>query len=541
MPVSVFDVLKLPLVDTSLPQVLAGAHRLDNEVRWVHVSELNTIASLLRGGELVLTTGMALNADDIQGVEYLQSLKDAGACGLVVELGATLEKVPAAVAAKAQRLEFPLIALRREIRFVELTQIVHEMLVGEQYTHIKFARDVHEAFTSLSLDNATAEVITRRTAEMCDASVVLEDLSHTVLAYGTTSDSPASLLFDWEQRSRLSVDRRANTGTGERWLTTPVGMTGNHWGRLVMPHPPQDALPVKMVLERAAQALELGRMVERDRVSLRFQAQGGLLGELSNGAVEEIEAVTRAAALGFKPSRVYLPIIIRTGSGRGEAAFAIHRRTKHLAERAAQAAEAAGISTLTGLWGEREVAVIAACPSGDRETESLDRFCVAFERGPHGSFSGRRSELVGVGRSAHQLTVAAASLREAGHAAEVASATTQRSPRLYYRIGELRVRGLLTLLAKDSRVQTFVESELQRLLAHDAQTGDRLVDFLRMFLNAGGNKSELSRVSRLSRPALYSRLEKIQRILDVDLSDPESRLSLHIALVAYEQRSAAEG
>ena len=46
------------------PRLVAGEDGLDRPVRWVHVAEVPDIATLLRGGELVLTTGIGLPADD---------------------------------------------------------------------------------------------------------------------------------------------------------------------------------------------------------------------------------------------------------------------------------------------------------------------------------------------------------------------------------------------------------------------------------------------------------------------------------------------
>ncbi len=40
-------------------------------VRWVHPSELADIAPLLRGGDLVLTTGIALPEDDAALTSYV--------------------------------------------------------------------------------------------------------------------------------------------------------------------------------------------------------------------------------------------------------------------------------------------------------------------------------------------------------------------------------------------------------------------------------------------------------------------------------------
>ena len=65
----------------------------------------------------------------------------------------------------------------------------------------------------------------------------------------------------------------------------------------------------------------------------------------------------------------------------------------------------------------------------------------------------------------------------------------------------MRLRGLIALLHDDPRVQAFAESELDRLLVHEARTGGGLVELLRQHLAVGGNKTELARVSHRSRPA----------------------------------------
>ena len=50
-------------------------------MRWVHVAEVPDIATLLRGGELVLTTGIGLPADDAGLRAFIADLADVGACG----------------------------------------------------------------------------------------------------------------------------------------------------------------------------------------------------------------------------------------------------------------------------------------------------------------------------------------------------------------------------------------------------------------------------------------------------------------------------
>ena len=66
--------------------MLAGAHRLETPVRWVHAIELADAARLLRGGELVLTTGIALPDEGPLLDAYVADLAAVGVSALVVEL-----------------------------------------------------------------------------------------------------------------------------------------------------------------------------------------------------------------------------------------------------------------------------------------------------------------------------------------------------------------------------------------------------------------------------------------------------------------------
>jgi purine catabolism regulator len=64
--------------------------------------------------------------------------------------------------------------------------------------------------------------------------------------------------------------------------------------------------------------------------------------------------------------------------------------------------------------------------------------------------------------------------------------------------------------------------------------GSRLVDFLAAFCRTGGNKTAAADELYISRASLYDRISKVERILGVDLGDPEVLLGLHFALLARE-------
>src|SRR5918999_2434178 len=83
------DVLELPVFRRSLAEVIAGAEGLDRELRWAHVIEMADPSNLLKGGELVLTTGIGAGDRERDQERWIASLIEQGAAAVAVELGST--------------------------------------------------------------------------------------------------------------------------------------------------------------------------------------------------------------------------------------------------------------------------------------------------------------------------------------------------------------------------------------------------------------------------------------------------------------------
>jgi PucR family transcriptional regulator, purine catabolism regulatory protein len=500
------------------PEILSGAGRLDAPVRWVHVGEVRELAALLRGGELILSTGLAMRGDTESAVRYVEELVAAGAAGLVVELGREFPAVPDGVVRAARDADFPLVVLHERVRFVEVTEEVHRAIVAEQLEHVEFSREVHETFTRLSLEAADAEAIVRTTAELGGSSVVLEDLGRHVLAFAALGRPAAGLLADWERRSRSApaFDHTGITGP-EGWLTAPVGLPGSRWGRLIVANPQLDQLRLTMLVERAAQALVLARMVERDRLGLSLRAQGGLLSELAEGRLDEETADARARALGLAGAPSYVAVVARSLGQSGD-------DIGGLLERLSTAVDGAALSGLVGPLTGTEAGVLLAVPPRRGEGRVLDALA---DRLPDDL------AVLGVGPSSGTVAAAGAGLRQARHVAETA-AMPGSSRRPYHRVSDLRLHGLVALLQDDPRMQAFVEAELAPLLEHEAARDDGSFALLRQYVASGGNKTRLAAASHRSRASVYKRLERLERVLGVDLDDPVSLMSLGVAVIAYD-------
>ncbi|WP_443673924.1 PucR family transcriptional regulator [Micromonospora phaseoli] len=430
---TVREVLALDPVRHGAPRLVAGEARLDRPVRWVHVAEVPDIATLLGGGELVLTTGIGLPADDAGLRAFIGDLAGVGVSGLVVELGRRyLSGVPRVMVATAERHGLPLVELRRATPFVRITEAVHALIVDAQLTELRATEEIHQRFTELSVEGADPGEVVRQAAELSGCPVVLENLSRQVLAYDPAGENAELLLNGWEQHSRrIRPAGRTAYDPDSGWLVTTVGARGEDWGRLLLRWPGGGALsrldgnalsrvdgnalsrlddgapsrvdgvvvgpvvpPTRLTIlvERAASTLALGRLIRRDEEGLERQIHRTLLTALLDRSRPVDEVALRARGLGLVLERRHLVgVVIRhraddpapdsgpaddAGSG-GDPGPA---RLRDLAESVGQALREANLTGLTSAVDDQAVGVLLALPDPASEERALAAFAAALRR-----------------------------------------------------------------------------------------------------------------------------------------------------------------
>ncbi|MBQ1066828.1 MULTISPECIES: PucR family transcriptional regulator [Micromonospora] len=535
MPMTVRDVLELPALQQAGPRVMAGRDRLDAPVRWVHVAEIPEIADLLRGGELVLTTGIGLPPDDDGLRRWIDGLAAVGAAGVVVELGRRFGgTLPAALVEQARSRNLPLVALQREMRFVAVTEVVHSVIVEEQTAELLAKDEIHRIFTELSVEGAEPRQVLREVTRLSRRPVVLENLSHQVLAYETGPLSAEELLDRWETRSR-AVEVPSGTGYEPRsgWLVTGVEARGNRWGRLVLLCDQEPPARTSVLLERAASTIALNQLVARDDSSVERQARSSLLWSIVNHSAPTRDVALRARGLGvpLEQRRLLGVVVRRRRPGPGPGAE-MNARRRELLDAVETAVRDCGLSALAGDvdgLGGAEVTVLVALTDAESDEAALLGLSTALTRA---GLQAGSDVVVAAGSVVRSLDLARRSLIEAAQVADATAHTAE--PRPFYRLLDVRLRGLLYLLRDDVRLQTFVERELGPLLSYDERHGTNHVALLEAYLVEGRNKRRAAEEMSLSRSALYQRLQLIERVLGVDLDSSERRLSLHVALTARD-------
>ena len=156
-------------VDVAL---LAGEANLDMPVRWVHISELADPTPWLSGGELLLTTGLAL---DSPKRDYIATLADHGLAGLGLGIGFTHDKAPKPLVEAARERDFPLFEVPYEVPFIAVTEQAFTRLVNEQYALLQRSIAAQERLQRIVLSERGLDAIVGALAALIGGPALVYD------------------------------------------------------------------------------------------------------------------------------------------------------------------------------------------------------------------------------------------------------------------------------------------------------------------------------------------------------------------------------
>jgi len=305
------------------------------------------------------------------------------------------------------------------------------------------------------------------------------------------------------------------------WLISRLGKRDRRWGRLIVeaPEPPTERLIA--VTERAAAALAMHRLHDRHRDSVVRRNHHELIVGLMTDPTDP--DVLRRCELAGVPveKRQFVGLTLRpTVDG-----FA-GSRPSSLEDVVAATVHAASELRAPALVCEldHDVRVLLSLPPSTNPSRVTEELAKRVLR--------RHTLVICAGRSVTRSSEIDRTLREAHHVARSVRGPGEAGR--IHRLEDVHLRGLLTLLGDDDRVSMFVDRELASLKRQDELTGAGLLDALRALVEHPSSKSDAAASLHVSRPVFYDRLAKIERVLGVDLDDPDVRVSLHVALVADE-------
>jgi PucR family transcriptional regulator, purine catabolism regulatory protein len=513
MAVTVRDIVAVPGMPLRL---LAGETNAERPIRWVHVSELEDPTPWLKGGELLLTTGMGIGTTPAKHRAYVKRLADADLAGLGFGLGFSHEATPRSLITAATSAGFPLFEVPYPVPFIAITEAIFTRIVAEQVDTMQRAVDAEHVLTRAVMEGSGTEGIASSLAAVTKGWVLLLDL-HGMPIASTGRAAAARAERVWEELrdrrpegtsfSLTLVDR------GHHIWVQPVGAQGRVEAFLAVGKPEQPSQLDRIVAGHALSLFAIELAKSRAVADAQRRLQGDFFDQLAGGGLSGGDVGRGLARFGFARDEELVAIAVEPtepGTDPGALASAITDDRSRME---------GGFLTSVDDGGAR--LLLPAEPPPDLE-ELV---------GAIGSRVG--AELRAGAGSAVTPDEVGRSLREARYAIQVCRLEGW-SHAGFADLGTYRL--LLSMMDPDA-LRAFADSLLGPLDVYDRDHGGELITSLQAFLEHNARWESAAAELYVHRHTLRYRMRKVEELTGRDLSSSFDRMEFWLALRTRDLRA----
>ncbi len=520
----------LQLQEFSGARVVAGAGGLQNPVAWVHIASGPDAPQWVHGGELVLTTSRNLPADPGEQRQYMQAMAEKGVVGLAITVGRHLTHAPDYLCEVANRINFPLIEVSYEAPFIDIAKATNERIAQENMAMVERALTIHRVLTQLVLDGGDLKQLAGKLAGLIGQSISIENQRFEILASANIAEvdearrytlsegrTDPRLVQALEERGILDQIRSTlrpifisplpDVGLELERILAPIVVHSDIYGYvwIIANDRPLNDLD-HLAIESGATIAALMLLHQEAIQSAEASLKGSLLSQLIEGeAGREAVLTDQALRYGLDLTKPFVMLMV-------EASDHGPQRLNQLYRRINQQATAQGWPVVVGQFAGQVVVLAQASAN----VQAMIEFIHAQEG------NGSRVGISAAHEGAEMVGTAHQECREALH-------ITRRlhDPRSTVHFDDL---GYLHALYRAGKASLATNPYVPRLrLLLNEQQAD-LFHTLEAYLDAGGNGVQTSETLHVHRSTLNYRLERIEKVAEVTLSDPMTRTNLQVAL-----------
>ncbi len=506
MALTVKDIVSIPGMPLRL---LAGEDALASPIRWVHASELEDPTPWLKGGELLLTTGMGVGATPAKQRAYVKRLADAGVAGLGFGPGFSHDKTPKALVAAAEQLSFPLFEVPYPVPFIAITEAVFTRILAEQYDTLQRAVDAEHVITRAVMEGKGVDGIAQSLADVTKGWALLLDLHGLEL---TATSKAASLRAErvWGELKERRPEGTSFSVTlvdrGHHIWVQPVGALGRIEAFLAVGKPEALSQLDRIVAGHALSLFAIELAKSRAVADAERRLQGDFFDELARGGVSAPESIRGLARFGFPKDATMMVVALEGGVPEEVAAAATDQCSR----------AGGGFLISTHSNGVHLLLPEGAVPD-----------LAAF-----GKAIGARVKadvLVGGGSAVTSADIGR-SLREAKYALQVCRLENWESAG-FEDLGTYR---LLLSMADPDALRAFADAMMAPLDTYDRDHNGELTGSLQAFLQHNARWETAASELYVHRHTLRYRMRKVEELTGRDLASSFDRMEFWLALRARD-------
>ena len=527
------------LIALALPaetRVLAGHSALDRAVTWVIAAPAMDVTARAVPGDFAFL----LPPYSSGWLSQVAQLPRAGVAGVAV-----VGTPSPAVIDAAEQAGLPLLALPESVDVRRLERTALSLLLDRSAVMERRAAQVYQELTILSAESAGLEAMAARIGQTTGKAVVIQDKRLDVIAgwFPPKLESQRAAIDAWiAAPANLPENMRDRKRAAQRHdlleqplpienltrLIVPIIAKGMARGFLSLLATP-DSLGMfdRSVAEQSAAACALEMAKAKAVSEAEKRVRGSFIDALLAGSLSPLEATRWAKRNKYDPDGRHAAIVVDWAKKE----HPTYRRLETL------------VHGLTGefragvLTQARETEIVIFGRLEPRQGVESARYIAESIRRQASAEFPNDPLAIGIGRPVDALIGLRDSYREARQALSMARRLANPNP-LYF--GELNVYRLLFLLERSPELENFCQEVIGALVEYDRAQGTDLIETLSAYFAHKGNLSQTAESLFVHRNTLLYRMERIREISGLDLDNPETRLSIQLALRAYRLLTARE-
>jgi purine catabolism regulator len=494
--ITVAELVAVPFLNIRFHAGAAGGARL---VTWAHTSDLPNATDWLAPGDLLMSNGLNLPEPAEEQVSFLSELESAGLSGFAV--GDDMHAPPLApeFLERAETLEFPVLAIPRDVPFVAVSKAVATANSDEEHKRLVQTMQLYEALRGAVSTGRSGATLLLELGRQLDCRLLLLDAVTALPVLAAEPEPPAGLadrLVD-ELRGRRgkfpAVLRVECNGTSAFALHVPTRRPT----ALVALHD-SERTPDLALLQHAANiaALEVERITTERDLGLRLGSE--LLAAMLKRGIEPASAAQQLAEHGIAPESAVLVAFRPTASAANQRNLhheLVQRELPHLI-----------------LWSTQRC--LAAIPDSDQAHAALQNAL-----GPEVA--------LGVSDPLRRADRAP----DAGREARWAETAANKLARPVVRYGEATPLFLPRTLGE---AEIAAERVLGPILAYDEAHGTDLMHSLDVFLDEDRSWQRSAELLHVHKQTLVYRMHRVEDLTGRDLRKTAEIVELWMALRALE-------
>ncbi|WP_246020330.1 PucR family transcriptional regulator [Lysinibacillus telephonicus] len=492
-------------------EVIAGFSGLHNIIKWVHVLEVSNVQKLLKGYELILTTGVSFQNDSEQFKKFVEGLIEANCAGLCIEYGPYIQCVPKTVFDLANEHHFPIIVFHEEVPFVEITQDLHSLIINNQYSIISKLEAYSQIINKEALHTHNVEHILKLMHKYLNIQTVYKVEGKEPIFYPNMQKAQREIL----------LQKISNNSYANHFKSQTIHLFEHNYGEIILFSEDKEITEFEMlILDRTVTAV--AQLLIRN---LYVEEKKGIedakwLDEWLEGIHSQEEIwqfiISQCPNYKLKEGIVLLISIPRNEKNKqldityfklfcnaifdkkGFYLFALEKKHDLI---------------LILLNRQDSSSIKMRVQEGIMKLELADMLL--------------NQEIV-VGKIVKDLSLICESYQSALDTLYISRKI--KAPSYFY--DELYIYHLIYKLQKYTNLEAMIYEYLQPLIDFDEKYDGKLLETLEVYLHFNGSKQETAKRLFIVRQTLYHRLKKIESLIGKDFMKGENRLALEFMLQA---------